>query len=290
MSIEKGDSSGKLNPETLLAQAKSVLDEVEKVRTQANEQLTEATNARKQTEEIVASTKSFLDEIGKFKAQADDNLKIWDILRKKVEEEAGGLKGLLEDTKKFRAQTEEHLKATEISRKKADDDATYSSQAKNNAEAHAKAVATFKGQAEGEFTTITTNRQKSDELLQAITVGKAACDADTKLINDNRKAIDQAAGEIIAAAEKGAGHLEEVLESKNAVTTARKETETMRDAAIQARNKSEAGQKEVEQFSVQANGLASKMTVAHETSTQQATEIGELLTTAKADEESVNGG
>ena len=38
MSIEKGDSSGKLNPETLLAQAKSVLDEVEKVRTQANEQ------------------------------------------------------------------------------------------------------------------------------------------------------------------------------------------------------------------------------------------------------------
>jgi len=252
MSAEKGDPSPKESLDAILADAKGVLEALNQIRTQADEQL-----------------------------------KAGESIRSKNAEEAAVSKGIVEEIAKIKALAEEHLKGAENSRKKADDEASYASQAKNNTEVHAKAVASFKGQAEGEFTTITINRQKSEELLQAITVKKAASDADGNTINESRKAIEQAAQGIVQAAADGAVRLAEVNEAKDSVIVARKESETMCDAAIQARNKTEDAQKEVEQFSVRSNELTSKISEVHETSTQEAAEIARMLTTAKADKESL---
>ncbi len=285
MSADTSGPAGKQNLESILADTKKVSAEIEKIRSQADEQFKATENYRKQVEEVFTSSKSIVDEISKIKNQADESLKSSDGARKKAEEQAVALTALLEEIRKIKAQSDEHLKAAESSRKKADDEATYASQAKNNTEAHAKAVATFKGQAEGDFNAISSYKLKSDELLQAITVKKTALDADAKIINDSKKAIEQATQSIVKAAEEGASRLIEVEESKVTVVAARKEIEILRDEVIQARNKSDAAQNQTDQFSVKANDLTLEISKKHEITTEKASEIEKLLTEAKINEE-----
>lgn len=190
---------------------------------------------------------------------------------------------LLGEIKKIKIQAEEQLKAAEVSRKGADEHASYANQAKINTELHSKATAVFKGDAEADKNSIATNKQNSDELLAALTRGKADIDADTKAIIEQRKKVDQATEELVKTAQTGVTRLQETEQSKTSAEISLKDTEEIRVAAIQARNKIDVIQKQVEQFSMQASDLKIKIMDDQKTGTKLATEINEILTVANAD-------
>jgi len=200
-----------------------------------------------------------------------------------LDETRAEVKNFLSEIKKIKAQAEEHLKAAEVSRKGADDNASYANQAKINTEDHSKATAVFKGTAEADQNSIAANKQKSDELLAALTRGKADIDADTVAISEQRKKVDQATEDLVKAAQIATTRLQETEKSKTAAEALLKETEQMRDAAIQAHNKTDAVQKQVEQFSTQVNELTTKITDNHKISTKLSNEINTILTGANTD-------
>src|SRR5690242_3141495 len=107
MSGEKGDSSGKQDSEAILAQARTILEDLSKVRTETDGHLKAVQNSRAQADTILASANGLSD------------------VRKKAEENVNVSSSLLDEIKRFRIQSEEVLKATEAARKKADDEASY---------------------------------------------------------------------------------------------------------------------------------------------------------------------
>lgn len=281
---EQGEPTEKQQFAALLAEAKAALAEISTIRTQVTENAKTSDELRKQIEVVSVSAKAILEDSGKLKAQSEENVKGSQEARKKTEENLSVCNGFAEESKRFRVQSEEQLKATEAARKKADDEATYASLAKVNTESHAKTVASYKGQADGEFTTLTTNRQKSEELVQAITVKKAASDQDAKVIEDSRKAIEQGAQSIIKAVEEGTAKLKEVNELKNTTASTAKEAQSQRDETLQARNKAEEGNKQVQQYSTQCGTQAAEILKARQNSLSQSAEIGTILEAAKTNQ------
>lgn len=184
---------------------------------------------------------------------------------------------LLEEIKQTKAQAEEHLKAAEQSRSKADSEARLAFNAKGACEEHSTAIANLKGAVEANASSIVTNKQKSDELLAAINTGKATIDADTKTVNDRRKEVDQSAQGIIKAAEAGAARLQDIDSSKVSAETASKATAEALNAATQARTSAEAAQKQVENFSANAQQVSTTISEIHKASKLLADDIQTLL-------------
>jgi len=191
---------------------------------------------------------------------------------------------LLEELQRIRTQAEEHLKAAESARQKADSEALFAFNAKGACESHSTTIAGLKGTVEADVNTIITNKQKSDELLAAVNAAKATIDADIKIISERRKEIEQASQEIITAAQSGTVRLKEIDNSKTAAEASLKLTSEALNTATQARTSAEAAQKDVETFSAKAKELTANVTESHETSTQRATEIQKLLTSAQANQ------
>lgn len=207
--------------------------------------------------------------------------------KEKLEAIQGEAQDLLEQIKQIKVKADEQLQGAATAKQKADSEALFAFNAKGACEGHSTAIANLKGTVEADVNSIVSNKQKADELLAAITLGKAATDADASTISDCRKKVEQASGEILAAAEKVSVHHQTVNECKNSVEALVKETEGLRDAAIQARNKTDTARSEVEQFSTEAVALAAEITKAHETSTRLSAEINGILTSATADKESL---
>jgi hypothetical protein len=194
---------------------------------------------------------------------------------------------LLEEIKQLRTQAEEQLKAAALARKGADSEALYAHQAKGYTEEHSTAIANFKGKAEADVNSIAANKKNFDELVATVTVGKAAVESDIKMIEVSRKAVEQSSSQILQSAEESAPLLQQIQESKTSAVAASKEAIELRDAAIQARNKTETAQTEAEQLSENAKQLIASITVDQQKSTDASAQIITLLTGAKDDQESL---
>jgi len=192
--------------------------------------------------------------------------------------------GVLDVIKQIKTNAEEQLAEAEGSRKKADSEALFAFQAKGHAEEHSTAVANFKGKAEADLNTIATNKQNSDALVAAITTGKATSDGEIKAIGERRKEVDQAALDIIKAAQAGTSHLEEVESLKEAADASSKATNAALEAANLAKTEVEAGKKLVDGLSVKAQELTTNIAANQKTSTEKSGQIDALLMEAKISE------
>jgi hypothetical protein len=188
---------------------------------------------------------------------------------------------LLDEIKQIRVQVEDQFKAAEIARKNADSEGLFAINAKKVCEEHSTAISQLKGTVEAEVNSIVTNKQKADELLAGINAGKAAIDTETKSISDRRKEVDQAAQNIVKAAEIGMARLQDVENSKTSAETALTKTTEARDAAVQARANSEAAHQEAKQFSAEAKTQTATIAKNLETATTCSTDIQTLLTDAQ---------
>jgi chromosome segregation ATPase len=167
---------------------------------------------------------------------------------------------LLGEIEQFRKHAEENAKAAEISKQKADSEALYAFNAKGYCESHSTAIANLKGAAEVELSSIRENKQKSDEFLAAVPVAKVQAEADAKAINEARKEIEPASSRLAEAVRKAEDSVQLAEASKTSAGAVLKETEDLRDASLQARNKTQTAQTEAEQCSEQASEAVVKIT------------------------------
>ena len=182
-----------------------------------------------------------------------------DPIKEKTETIQVEAQNLLEEIKRFKTQAEEQFKAAEIARKNIDSEGLFAINAKRTCEEHSTAISQLKGAVEADIKSIQTNKQKFDELTALLNANKPLIESDIKIIAENRKAVEKASTEIIESAAKSAAQLLKIDESKKAAELLFTETEQMRDSAIQARNKAEIKQGEIEKLSTQATELAAEI-------------------------------
>lgn len=295
MSDKSEELTSKQKLDAARVEMDGILEEIKKIRVQAEEQLKSAEANRKKADEdatAITQLKAKIEEqlnateasrkksdeesllyAGQIKAKVDEQLKTAEAIRKKAEEDTSS-------TTQTKSKIDDLLKSVELAKQKADSEALFAFNAKKTCEEHSTAIAQLKGAVEANVNSISTNKQKADELAALITANKPVIEGDIKKIDDSRKEIEEAAIEIKDAAEKGINRLRDIETSKGSANTLLEEVEVSRDAAAEARKKAENAQ-------TQADDLFKKITTAYETSKTSSEQIAATLEAAKVEDASL---